>query len=467
MLMITSFAILCLPGNAYCNNATNASAIPSLKNVDNRWQIGFGRRVITPQTGVWLAGWGTKREPEGKIHDIWVKAMAFKSSGNDLAVIITSDHMGMSKLIYERVLTKARKNFGLERSRFLLTFSHNHCGPRLEEDLVDYYPTDTAQEQVIKQYTGWMEEKIIEAVGDAVNNLKPAFLFSGEGLCTFAVNRRDNIEDEVQKLLEEGKPLKGVVDHYVPVLAARDENGVLMGVLFGYACHPTTLRFKEWNGDYPGFAQINLEKKYPGLTAMFFNTCGGDQNPLPRGKLEQCEKYAAMLSDAVANVLSKKMTPLSSFIKTAFEFVNLSYDSVADRNRLQMIAENGEEIQARWAKRMLTKLDNGVVFAKSYPYPVQAWQIGELLFISIGGEAVVDYSLRLKQEFGKMTWVSGYSNYMVAYIPSRRVWEEGGYEGGSHIDEYGHPAWRWAGDVEDRIIKTVHKVVRRVNKKNS
>jgi len=104
-----------------------------------------------------------------------------------------------------------------------------------------------------------------------------------------------------------------------------------------------------------------------------------------------------------------------------------------------------------------------VTFPTSYPYPVQAWMIGkELLFIGIGGEAVVDYSLRFKREFGHITWVCGYANDMAAYIPSRRVWEEGGYEGGPHLDEYGRPAWRWAGDVEERIAGTVGRVVNTV-----
>ena len=101
----------------------------------------------------------------------------------------------------------------------------------------------------------------------------------------------------------------------------------------------------------------------------------------------------------------------------------------------------------------------------SYPYPVQAWQIGrELLLLGIGGEAVVDYSLRFKREFGPTTWVCGYANDMAAYIPSRRVWEEGGYEGGPHLDEYGRPAWRWAGDVEDRIAGAVARVVEQVRR---
>ena len=43
----------------------------------------------------------------------------------------------------------------------------------------------------------------------------------------------------------------------------------------------------------------------------------------------------------------------------------------------------------------------GETFASSYPYPVHAWRLGdELLFIGLGGEAVVDYALRFKKEFG-------------------------------------------------------------------
>lgn len=433
-------------------------------NKKMNWQVGIGRRVITPATEVWLAGWGKKRVPEGKIHDIWVKVLAFQDESGKRVVMATTDHMGMSKTIYERLYAKVNQRFGLERAEFMLTFSHNHSGPCLQDDLVDYYPSDEAQRKLVREYSEWMEEKIVEAIDDALNNMQPAQLYMGEGECTFAVNRRDNVEAEVPKLLAEGKPLRGVVDHYVPVLAAKGENGYLLALLFGYACHPTTIDTTSWNGDYPGYAQINLESRYPGTTAMFFNTCGGDQNPIPRMKIELCEKYGKMLSDAVEQVVEKPMKDISPGLSTAFRFVNLRYDEMVTREKLLPISKGEESIQARWAGRMLKQMDEGVKFQNSYPYPVQTWQIGELLLIAIGGEAVVDYSLRLKREYPGATWVSGYTNDMVAYIPSRRVWEEGGYEGGSHLDEYGRPAWRWAGDIEDRIIKAVHKVVRQVQK---
>lgn len=441
----------------------NSSEKNLLKGKKSSWQAGFGKRIITPQNDVWLAGYGTKRAAENKIHDLWVKVMSLKSPDGKRVVIATTDHMGMSKTVYESIYSRVNQRFKIDRSEFMLTFSHNHCGPCIRDDLVDYYPSDDAQRKAVNEYTDWMEIQVIDAINDALANLQPAQLSMGEGICTFAVNRRENPEAEVPKMIEAGIPFKGAVDHNVPVLAIKNNKGKLIGLLFGYACHPTTLSFNSWCGDYPGFAQINLEASHPDTEAMFFNACGADQNPLPRRKIELCENYGKMLSDAVEKVLANPMKPVSSEINTSFKFVDLAYEEIVTPEKLLPISKGSPSVQERWAKRMLKMIDQGTVFPNSYPYPVQAWQLGkELLMISIGGESVVDYSLRFKKEFGQGTWVCGYANDMVAYIPSRRVWEEGGYEGGPHLDEYGRPAWRWAGDIENRIAEAVHQVVNEV-----
>ena len=196
---------------------------------------------------------------------------------------------------------------------------------------------------------------------------------------------------------------------------------------------------------------------------MFVNTCGGDQNPLPRRTVELCEKYGHMLADAVEEALKQPLKPVSPSLKTAFEYVELPYLKVITREELTAALRDTNAIRARWAARMLRKLDAGEKFPPSYPYPVHAWRLGkEMLVIGMGAETVVDYALRFKREFGPGTWVCGYADDMIAYIPSRRVWEEGGYEGGSNLFEYGRPAFRWAGDVEDRIAASVHKLVRQV-----
>ena len=108
----------------------------------------------------------------------------------------------------------------------------------------------------------------------------------------------------------------------------------------------------------------------------------------------------------------------------------------------------------------IERLDRGESLPTSLAYPVQTWQFGEqLTTVFLAGEVVVDYALRFKREFGASTWVCGYADDMIAYIPSRRVWEEGGYEGGSSLYEYGRPAFRWSGEVEPRIATAVRELV--------
>jgi hypothetical protein len=424
------------------------------------WKVGVARAVVTPETGVWLAGYGTKRAPDGKLHDLWMKALALEDSRGRRAVLITSDFQGVPKVMSDPVFDRLRTKYGLERDQVMLTFSHNHCGPRLGDDLVDYYPVEAEQVRLVEEYTARMIEKMVAMVGESLGRLAPASLRLGQGQATFAVNRRNNKEDEVPALLAAGKPLAGPVDHSVPILTVNRPDGTLAAVLFGYACHPTTLSFTTWCGDYPGFAQLEIEASHPGTTALFVNTCGGDQNPLPRRTVALCEKYGHMLAAGVEQALKRPLKPVSPTLRTAFAYVDLPYLKVITREELTASLRDENAILARWAARMLKKLDAGETFAASYPYPVHAWRLGrEVLMIGQGAETVVDYALRFKRQYGPGTWVCGYVDDMISYIPSRRVWEEGGYEGGSRLYEYGRPALRWDGSVEDRIAATVQKLV--------
>ena len=444
------------------------SAEPAItKPIDSArlWKAGVAKRVITPEKGVWLAGYGSKRAPDGKLHDLWMKALALEDRDGHQAVLITSDFQGVPKEMSDVAFARIQQKFGLERHQLMFTFSHNHCGPRLGNDLVDYYPVDAEQVELVADYTRQMIDKVVDLVGESLSKLAPAILNQGEGQATFAVNRRNNREPDVPNMRAQGIPLVGPVDHAVPVMTVTRPNGQLDAILFGYACHPTTLSFFTWCGDYPGFAQQELEQQHPGATAMFVNTCGGDQNPLPRRTVELCQDYGKQLATAVDKALSQPLSSISSRLRTTFELIDLPYLKTVTRDELQVFARDSNAIRARWATRLLNELDAGATFPASYPYPVHAWQLGQqMLVIGQGAETVVDYAIRHKHEFGPGTWVCGYVDDMIAYIPSRRVWEEGGYEGGANLYEYGRPALRWTGDVEDRISTSVQKLVKQARK---
>lgn len=422
------------------------------------WKAGVSSAKITPESPMYLAGFGGRSgAAEGTLHDVWVKVLALEAATGTRAALITTDVCGVSRATYLRICAQLRQRCALEPSQVLLTYSHTHTGPALHECLQDYCNWDPSARARIKAYTTRFEATIIDRVAEALARLEPVTLWAGEGHAGFAVNRRNNKEAQVPEILARGEPLRGPVDHSVPVLAVKLPNGRLKAVVFGYACHTSSLGLLQWSGDYAGFAMLNLQRQYPQAQAMFFQACGADQNALPRRKIELTERYGRMLADGVKQALDGSMRPLAGTLRTASTIVDLPFEKVMTRDDLQQWAKKNE-LYGRWARRLLQQLDQGAAFDKSWPYTVQAWRLGDQLWITLAGEAVVDYSLKFKKTYGARTWVSGFAHELTAYIPSRRVWEEGGYEGG-FLGEYGLPAMRWAGDLEDRITAGVKKVV--------
>ena len=99
---------------------------------------------------------------------------------------------------------------------------------------------------------------------------------------------------------------------------------------------------------------------------------------------------------------------------------------------------------------------------KSQKMPVQVWRFGkDLTLVTLGGEVVVDYALRLRREHpDDHVWPIGYANDVFGYVPSRRVLDEGGYEGGGALLYYGRPG-PFDATVEDRIFASLDRLLRR------
>jgi hypothetical protein len=470
----------------------------SAVSADQAWKAGTAKVIITPDEPLWMAGYGGRDHPvEGQLHDLWVKVLVLEAADGHRVVVLTSDLLGIPQSIYRRTLEALQGKFGLGPADVMLTSSHTHCGPVLRGALLDIYPLDAEQLRMIETYSRRLERQIVDCVGEAIAGLRTARVSSGQGMADFAVNRRTNREPDVPKLREAGE-LAGPVDHAVPVLAVHSPEGELRAIVFGYACHNTTLSFYRWCGDYAGFAQIELERRHPGATALFFSGCGADQNPLPRRTVELCEGYGRKLADAVDEVLRsgevgereddptegkgaaseearggdqpvtiRRIVPqrrvVPPTIATRYELIELELGPAPTRDELQQIMATQTDYRRRWAARLLAELESGQTFRRTYPYPVQVWRLGDRqLWISLGGEVVVDYSLAFKQTWGDSIWVTGYANDVMAYIPSLRVLREGGYEGASSMMVYGLPAHRWAESIEERITTAVDRLAGQV-----
>lgn len=439
-----------------------AALVPAQAVASETWKAGAAKEKITPQQFISMAGYGSRNHPAtGLLNDLWAKALVLEDANGKRVAIVSLDLVGIGPDVADPITAQLAAKFQLPRANIAICCSHTHSGPVVGRNLrtLHFDLLDKSQQDLVDRYAVELQTKIVAVVGHALEALAPCQVLFGAGTATFAVNRRNNPEPEVPQLRAAEK-LVGPNDPDVPVLKVVDADGSLKAVLFGYACHATVLSEYDWSSDYPGFAQSKIENQHPGCVALFFAGCGADQNPLPRRKVELAEEYGQQLAEAVEAVLAKPLPSVSPQLAVAYTTIPLELAHVPTQEEVAKDAASNDKYVAARAKHYLTLLSEGKQIPSTYAYPVQAWRLGsELTFVALGGEVVVDYALRLKSEHGAArTWVAGYANDVMAYIPSRRVLVEGGYEGGGAMVYYSLPS-PWKPTVEEAIIKAVHETI--------
>jgi hypothetical protein len=380
-------------------------------------KAGVAQQIITPAMNMWMAGYASRKKPaEGKVQELYAKALALEDVAGKRFVFVTLDLIGILPSLRMRMEEKVQKAYGLPPESILLNASHTHSGPE--------YRVEKGREKEAQEYTAFLEERMMKVIGDAITDLKPAAVSWSRSRCGFAMNRRLPSPTGYQNSPNPDGP----VDHEVPVLQVVSPEGQARAVLFGYACHNTCLGEFQYCGDYAGYAQEYLQENRPGFVALFMNGCSGDQNPYPRRggvvpgltALDLAKMHGRSLSNAVEVAMQVPKRVVGGPIRAAYEKVSLDYTPEKKR--------------------------------APHLYPVQVARFGEALtVVALGSETTIDYSIRLKRELSKdsATWVAGYSNDYTGYVPSLRVLKEGGYEAQAG----------WAEDVEERIVKKVHELV--------
>ena len=427
------------------------------------YEAGVEKIDITPERPIWLSGYGNRNHPSTGIRTrLWAKALAIKDDRNQEALIITTDLIGLPRVITDVVSARLASQHSISRTGILFNSSHTHTGPFVRANLNTMFEFNAADRAEVDAYAQELTDKLTQVAAAALGKLAPASLSYGAGEVDFAINRR--------KATPKGYTIAtnpdGPRDHSVPVLRViAAGTGRTIAVMAGYACHNTTLtgEFYELSGDYAGYAQMELEKSNPGTVAMFLMLCGGDQNPEPRSSPELAEQHGRALADTVNGLLKRPMQPLTGRIKVAYEQTRLTF-AIHTRETFEKELASKLPAQVRRAQAMLKRYDEGDPVRET-PYPVQAIAFGKTLTIlALGGEVVIDYVLRAKKEYaGRNLIVAGYSNDVMCYIPSVRILKEGGYEANDSMIYYGQPG-PFAEDVEDRVFDAIHRVMARVSK---
>jgi len=433
------------------------------RNVTCDWSIGLAQRDITPREPIRMAGYGARLEPsEGVSDSLLAKAMAFEDCAGERGVLVTTDLISFDVEYADVVCEDIRRETGLERRQIIINSSHTHAGPILGIRYQLCWDLTPEQTKTVDAYSEILRRRVVEMVAAALADLKPANLSWATGIASFVMNRRKPTPQGVKNAPNP----RGYADRSVPVLRVGELDGRLRAVMFGYACHNTTLTGQNLmiSSDYAGFAQRHVERENAGVQAMFLMGCGADANPYPRGTYELCRQHGETLGAEVCRVLdeeAQEFQPVRGPLRIAFDYADMPLEPQPTPGHLQAMRTRGT-YYAKQVDKIQAMIESDKPWATHYRTPIAVWQFGnDLTLVRLSGEVVGDYIPLLEKAIGPLQlWIAAYCADYFGYLPSARVHKEGGYEAHDFITGFGF----LDSSVEEVIVNKVRELAKRAGR---
>jgi hypothetical protein len=399
------------------------------------YKVGIAKTDITPPVGIFLAGFADRNEPsQGAYHPLRAVAVAI-DDGQTPLLIVGAELLGFydKAPAVRRAITRAT---GVPENRIILNGSHTHCGPSIRE-------WDTRHGPLDETYIASLIEQLADAAAKAWQSRQPAKLKFGNGSCGMAMSRRRPDPDNPPQVFGQLLPNPdGISDHDVPVMTIESPDGELRGVIFNYACHPTSNGELLAGGDYVAYALDAVEHEHRGAIACFLQGCGGDQKPRPVGPngetfgcrtIEQVNEVGSELGAAVnAVIASNTLDEIIGPISITQEILNLECEPV-DMDAVNAAKTPDQHwLMHQWAAYHENRIAQGLSEERVVPFEMQTVRFGDsLAVVTLAAEMTAEHGIRLKRDLADAfdhVLVLGYTNDIVGYIPVKRQIPEGGYE---------------------------------------
>lgn len=426
------------------------------------FDVGVAQTDITPQIPIRLAGFAdrVKSETTEVLHRLSATCVAFNNGDQNRVILIAVEIIGIQWRVTNDVINKISKRIGIKPDNITILVTHTHGSPEVGNLLnilqcrghypSDYYfnPSTLELSELIHiaQFNEFLVKKLVDVALAACSDNKPSLVSWGRNQVSFAENRR--MKD-------------GIVDHSLSVMCIKNMDGALKAVIVNYACHGISLGsdVNKIHGDWMGEAKRMIEERHPGCLAMVIIGCAGDLHPVRRNKIEYMKQYGREIAEGVDKILSSPLVALNAPLKVTMDWVKLPYSKIPDISQL-LEKLNDTDIQSYYSRLSLEYILRGNTIPQELNYPLQVWSFAnQMIMINLGGEAVVEYAMLLKQKYGEdRVWINSYANDVSSYIPTRRTIQEGGYEGDTSMYWYNQPS-PFAEIVEQKILDKVDELI--------
>ena len=425
-------------------------------------RAGAARVNITPYVGINLSGFGNRTKGSVGIHDdLYAKAVVL-DDGEMKVGIVSCDLLNLDESSVASIREKVQESIGIDGENILISTTHTHSGP-LTSPLRGFGKLD-------REWVSILEKKIAGAIFMADSKLQEASIGAGKGHAEISVNRREKQDHGIVLGVNPG----GAIDYEVGAIRIDDTEQKPLCTIVNYACHPVVMGGDSYliSADYPGYAMRLVEQVQGGdAVAVFLNGMTGDLNPAKRGTFREVAQLGTILGAEALKVCEAANTSPDIKLRMAKEKVELRSGELPSEDELEAIIkarkdelkasgrdyDMDREIALTWAQDALEMVRQDKKSA-IVPVEVQVLRLGEIILVGIPGEVFVEVGLGIKEGSPfEYTFTAGYTNGCIGYMPTKKAFQEGGYETHSAYRLYGiYPVDE---DVAEKMINSSLRLI--------
>ena len=422
---------------------------------------GAARVKLQPPIGIAMIGYGNRVGRSTGIHDDLAAQALVIGDGANKAAVVSVDLLAIGARIADDIGSRVAARTGISRDAIMICATHTHSGPMFNLWATPKPEAPGAGPDRDLEWESALPGKIADAVCTANQRLRPATIRAASARFTLGANRRMRMPDGATMLAAN---YAGVADHEAKLLGVYDSGGDAIAFVINYPCHGVVLCEDNllYSRDWIGFAIDEIEslaRKHSGNdpVGIFLNGATGNIDPRSRGSFEVAANHGRELGRGAfealqvshpireSQLLSKRL-PLKLKLKDLAPALATARDFVAQTTLSLNNHQGGTGYQL---KRLRDHRDRALAMLKNFETLDEAnrrdrrvdYERGEMAtnlslialndiaIVGIPGEPFVEFGLALKRNPSfAHTFVAGYCNDLIGYIPTREAYAEGGYE---------------------------------------
>lgn len=395
----------------------------------------FAEINITPnvseQNSVFLQGMGgPPRRATTVSEPLMMQLLLLEDDHFTKVLFVTADLFGFGPEIVDTVQAVVAQ-WGIEPEGLILNASHTHYAPgtisHVAKELGPFY----------EEYSNQIAQTIGQHLELLYNKLEECEILWGKVEAQIGVSRR---------LKKDGKVAfapnpEGYYDKDTPFIHLHMLKTDKKVLLVSHGCHPTGLGSESViSADYPGYMRNTLKSKGVADGVMFLQGSAGStkETVSVNGDVLFCENSTGakengeFLATQIMSGLKKELQPLNGSFFCTKRQISLPVKSPPPPSVLTQIRDNAgkDNLVREWTSSLLSRFPNGD-FPARLAMEVQLVSLGDKVsFITLPGEPVAELARDLRRLTSNpdSTFVLGYTNGLMGYLPTDVMIEEGGYE---------------------------------------